>query len=109
MGLPGCGWLQPCALGLCPVHMGSKRCDDASRHLVLDGKEVFEPAVVAFCPAMCASCGINELGADADAVAASADAALQYIPDTKLPPDLAYVGRFALVLKAGVPRDHEYL
>src|SRR5262245_22632156 len=107
MGLPGCGWLPSCALGFGLVHMGSKRCDDASRDVILDGKKVFELAVIAFCPAVRASRGINELGADAHAVAASAGAALHYIPHTKLPADLAYVGRFALVLKAGAPRDHE--
>ena len=89
--------------------MHRKHRHDPSGDLVLDGKGVFEFAIVALGPAMGAGRGVDKLGSDADAVAGAANAALQHVARAKLAPDLPHVDGLALVPEARVAGDDEQL
>ena len=62
IGLPHGGRLGERALGLGLVHMHRKHRHDRSRDLVLNGKGVFEFAIVALGPAMGAGRSVDKLG-----------------------------------------------
>ena len=89
--------------------MGSQDCDNRPSDLILHCKDILDLSQVALGPAVCASTGVDELRADADAITAAADAAFQHVADTQFATDLADIDRFALVLEAGVARDDEQL
>ena len=84
-----------------------QRPDDALSHLVLDGEDVVEIAVVLVRPNVVAAFGVDELGGDSDAIARLAHAAFQDITNAEVGRHLAHIGRLALVGEGGVARDDE--
>src|SRR3979490_1098438 len=109
IGQPRRGRLGERALGLGLAHMTRKHPHDRSGDLVLNRKSVLDLAVVAPGPAMGAGGGVDQLGADADAVAGAANAALQDVARAKLAPDLTHVDGLALVPEARIAGDDEQL
>ena len=89
--------------------MHGKQRHDRSDDLVLDGKSVIELGIVVVGPPVRSGCGVDQLGADADAFAGAANAALQHVAHSELAPDLSDIRRLALVLEAGITRDDEQL
>jgi len=64
------------------------RADDASGDVVLHAEDILDLGVVRFGPDLPPGRGINQLGADANAIAGAANAALDQIPRVELAPDL---------------------
>lgn len=89
------------------VHSPRKRGDDRGGHLVLDGEDVFELPVVAFGPDMAIRRTVDQLHADADAVARFAHAALHHVLHAEIARGLPHVDRLALVFECGVAGDDE--
>ena len=82
-----------------------ERGDDLGGHLVLDGKDVGEVAVVALRPEVPAGIGIDQLRRDPHPVAGAADAALEHGADAEFASDGADIDVLALVDEARVARD----
>src|SRR5215510_5938032 len=61
IGLPAAGRPGARALSFGHSHMRSKYRNDCAHYLVLDGKDIFERAVVVFGPAMCSRYRIDQL------------------------------------------------
>jgi hypothetical protein len=74
--------VQPAAIA------GRKRHHDGFRHVVEDHKNIISLAVVALCPQLLASLAVNELRADAPAVAGSLQTALKYVAGAQFAADL---------------------
>src|SRR5215831_15600653 len=87
--------------------MRSEERRNGAGDLVLNRKHVLNLPVVALGPAVGAGHGVGELHRDADAVATTANAALQDVAHAKLPRYLAHVGRLPLVLEGRVAGDDE--
>ena len=83
--------------------------DDGRGHLVLDGEDVLEVAVVSFRPEVVSGGAVDELGGDADPVARLAHAAFEHVAHAELPGDGAHVHGLALVGERGVAGDDEEL
>src|ERR1700730_6667821 len=81
--------------------------DNRPRYLVLYGKNVFKPALVALAPELIAAFRIDELDGDPQFVAGLADAALDNVANTKLPSNQLDVDCLAFVDEARIARDHE--
>ena len=71
--------------------MGHQERNDRPGNLVRNSEDVLQLAVVTLGPTMSAGNGIDELGADADAIAGAADAAFENVAHAKLAADLPYV------------------
>jgi hypothetical protein len=78
--------------------------DDRPGHLVLDGEDVGEIAIVALRPELIAVGDADELGRDAQAAAGLLDAAIEHRGDGEGAPDLAGVGRLPLEAERGATR-----
>ena len=87
--------------------MCDKPTDDASRDLVLYGEDVHQLAIVPIGPQVGSAAGIDQLGRNADAVAAFAHAPFHEIPYTQLPRYLPKVFVNVAIDKRRVARDHE--
>src|SRR5713101_1202338 len=86
-----------------PLDLEEFRLDrpgDALGYFVLNREDVRGFPVVMVGPNVVAGQGVDELSRDAHAVARLADAAFEYVADAQFPPDLANIGRFALVREA---------
>src|SRR5215471_1106992 len=83
--------------------------DNRARHLVLDRENTAQFSVVALGPAMGAGHCIDELRCDADAVAASSDAALEQVACAQLPADLPEIDGLAPVLEGRIAPDDQEL
>ena len=86
-----------------------QRRDDRRGHLVLDGEDVLELAVVALGPDVPVGDRIDQLHGDADPVARLAHAALDHVLDADLLREVLDPDRLALVDEGRVARDHEQL
>jgi hypothetical protein len=64
--------------------MCSQDRDDVSGNLILNREDIFQLAIIAFCPAVGTGGGINELARDADAIAGAADATFEHVTHTEL-------------------------
>src|SRR5207302_10522689 len=84
-----------------------KRGDDRSRHLVLDGEDILQLAVVAFGPDVPIGLRIDQLHGNADAIADLAHAPFEDVFDAELARDLLHLYGFALVHEGRVARDDE--
>ena len=89
------------------IELRFDRGHDRFSDLVLDCEDIGEIAVVALLPDVAAGRDIVELRRDADAVAALAHAAFEYISHTKLLGDLLHMHGLALVRKRRVAGDDE--
>ena len=85
----------------------AQRRDDGRRHLVLDGKDVLQLAVVALRPDMRLGLAVDELHGDAHAIRRLAHAAFDHVVDAEVPRDLLQLHRLALVHEHGVAGDDE--
>ena len=81
-----------------------QRRDDRAGYLVLDGEDVLEFAVVAFCPDVPVGFRVDQLHCDADAIAGLSHAALENVFDAELARDLLHLHRLALVHKVELRR-----
>ena len=61
------------------------------RNLVLDSEDVLQFTVVTLAPTLRAGNGIDELSADADAIARATDASLEDVAHAEFTANLAYV------------------
>ena len=75
--------------------------------LVLQRKDVRQIAIVMVGPQVLTGRSVDQLGGDAYAVAALANAALQDIAHAQVGPDLAYVNSLTFVGERGIARDHK--
>src|SRR5580704_2420135 len=75
--------LGPPNLGL--VDVSDQTTDDALRDLVLQGEDVHQLAIIPLGPKVDPTACIDQLGRNADAVAAFAHAPFYKVPDTQLP------------------------
>src|SRR5262245_52867359 len=66
----------------------TKDRNDRPGNLILNGEDILQLAVVTLGPAVRAGNGIDELGADADAIAGATDAAFEDIAHAELAADL---------------------
>ena len=73
------------------AELDRQRFDDLLHHLVLDGEDVGQLAVVALGPQMAAARGVDELRGDAHAVAGLADAAFEHEAHAELAADLLHL------------------
>ncbi len=99
-------------LALDPVDLGTPQAgrdgtDGRQCNVILEGEDVFGPAVKSLGPYVHSALRIDQLAGDADQRACPADAAFQDVAYTKLAADLLHVHRTALVGECGIPRDHE--
>ena len=83
------------------------RAGDLVGHLVLDGEDVLEAAIVALGPDVMPIGCVDELRGDANAVPGFAHAAFEHVAHAKFAADLAHVDRLALVGERRVARDDE--
>ena len=90
------------ALGELDLHLGRQ----AQRDFVLDRENVVDGAVVALRPDVGAVACVDQLRGDPNAIAALANATLQYIAHAELLRRLAHVDRAPLVDEARIARDH---
>ena len=81
--------------------------DDFLGDLVLEFEDVRQVAIITVGPDVVVRRGVDELGGDAHAVAALADAALQDVAHAKLASDAFDVDGLALVIERRIPRDDE--
>src|SRR5262249_33199850 len=103
------GRLGARALGFGLPDMRGEDGDDRAHDLILDGKDVFELAVVVLSPSVSSGHGVDQLRGDAEAIPAPTHAALQHIAYPQIAPHIADIGRLALVLEARVAGDDEQL
>src|SRR5262245_48361855 len=89
--------------------MGGQDGDNGTHHLILYAKDILEVTVVVLGPAMRPHAGIDQLRGNSDAVAAAPYAAFQHVADAQFASDLTHVYCSALVLEAGIARDHKEL
>src|SRR5215471_4671208 len=89
--------LRTNAFGLQQLRLN--RGHDLPGDLVLQRKNVDQVAIVAFGPEMLTGFGVDQLGSDAHAAAALADAPFQHVAHPEFSPDLTYVRSLALVDK----------
>src|SRR5262249_12944059 len=94
---------------LCQVHMAGNFNHNCARHLVLNHEYVLQFAIVSIGPTVSTSCGLDQLGCNANAITGSANTPFNYVAHTELSPDLTHVYRFVLVLEARIASDHEQL
>ena len=85
----------------------AQRRHDGRGHLVLDGEDVLELAVVALGPDMRLGLAVDQLHGDAHAVGGLAHASLDHVVDAEFLGDAARRHRLALVHEDGVARDDE--
>lgn len=95
-----------------PADLGELQCrldrgGDTLGNPVLQLEDILQIAVETVRPEIGARRGIDELAGDAKLVATAADAALEHVGHAKLLPNLADIGRSALVGERGVAGDHE--
>src|SRR6187431_621364 len=76
VGIAALGRLTFGSLDLGLFHRWRDRPHDARSHLILEIKDVVQPAVNPVCPNMCSSCRIDELSCDTHAICGLADAPL---------------------------------
>ncbi|MHC2164078.1 hypothetical protein ACVL5V_006499 [Bradyrhizobium ottawaense] len=99
--------LAPDPVDLGAPQAGCDRTDGRRCDVVLEGEDVFGPAVKSLGPYVHASRRIDQLTGDADQRAGLADTAFQHVAYAKFAADLLHVHRAALVRERGIPRDHE--
>ena len=90
--------------GLDPAKQGRS---DGRGDLVLDGEDVLELAIVAFCPDMRLGLAVDELNSDPDPIARLADASFGDVVDPELARDLLGLDGLALVDEHRVAGDHQ--
>ena len=76
------------------------RADDAAGDVVLHAEDILDLAVICFGPDLPAGRGLNQLGADANAIAGAPNAALEQVARVENAPDLRRGEGAALELKA---------
>ena len=81
-------------------------CNDVLCNLLLDGKHVFNCAVISFSPKMTPVGGIHELRRDPDAVSRPAHAPLNHVSGTERAANIAHVHGFPAKRECGVACDH---
>ena len=84
-----------------------ERADDRAAHLVLDGEDVLDLAVVALGPDVPVGLGIDQLHGDSDTVAGFANAPLDDIVNSELARDVLDLDRPALVHERRVSGDNQ--
>src|SRR5262245_38084716 len=100
MRLPGRRRLQQSALGLGLVDMGRQDRNDGPGHFILNGEHVLQLSFVTLSPTVSSGNGIDELSADADAIAGATDTSFEDVVHAQFATDLAHINRLALVLEA---------
>src|SRR5271165_6735763 len=108
VGIEALGRLAGRPLDFRLAELRFNRADDAARYLVLQLEDVVEHAVEAVCPDVSPSRRVDQLAGNAHTVTGLADASFEHIAHPEFTSDLAQIGRFALVCKARITRDHEY-
>src|SRR5215469_8900072 len=99
-GRPVCG-----EAGLGRLQCRLDNADDAQRNIVLQIEYVFGRTVEVVSPKMRPANRVDQLCGDAHPVSILSHRAFEHIADAKLPADLLYTDRFALVRKARIARD----
>ena len=84
-------------IGLRPLDTGTQPGCNRGRHLVLDGEDVAERAVVAFGPNVAARVGVDELRRYPDAIAGLLHTTLEQVAYAELAADLLHVAGPALI------------
>jgi hypothetical protein len=75
-------------------------CSDSARELLLDCEYIFRFAIVIFGPPVASITAVDELCGDTDSVTPAANAALEHVPHSQLPANLAYIHRLTFVFEA---------
>src|SRR5258706_1153361 len=84
-----------------------QRRDDRAGHLVLDGEDILELAVIAFGPNVPVGFRIDQLHGDADSITHLPHAPLEDVIDAEFARDLLHFYRLTLVYEGRVTRDNE--
>src|SRR5262249_55362581 len=108
--VPGIKLIWVLALGLPNLgrdNAGRDRAGNAPGDLVLDGKDIGQFAVVAIRPQMMASCRLDQLPGDADAIAGPPHAALEHVAHAQLAPNFDDIKGRNFVGERGAARDHK--
>jgi hypothetical protein len=74
--------------------------DNRAHNLILNRKDILEPAVVVLCPPVSTGHGVDQLRGDARTIVASPHAALEHVANAQFAPDPSDNDRFALILEA---------
>ena len=86
-----------------------KRRDDDPGHLILDGEDVLELAVVSLGPDMPVGLRVDELNGDADAIGDLAHASFENVVHIEFTRDLLHLYRLPLVDEGRIARDDEQI
>src|SRR5205814_6078611 len=89
------------------VQLWFDRSDYVGSDLILQHENVGDGPIVALCPDLVATCGVNKLSGHPQPLACLPDATFEYVTNAEFARDLADIRHLSLVRECRVSRDHE--